>query len=490
MQTLETRRWTLFRQSAHRRLWADEASSLFVKEFLPRRWLGSGLQTSRGRREWEILNRLWERGIAVPEPLGFEEEENGASRLLLRLLPGSPLDRRRPWAPGSPPSPEWIPSFARLVRELHDLGLRDPDRHGGNFLLGRDGRIWAVDFHKARIGSPLTLRERRRALGVLWASLLAALSPQERLLFLDRYDASGARPSWKPREVALEVEASARKLRARRLARKSRQALREGTRFEKANLAGFEGFLRKGTSLDRVRETLRTLATLPAPQILKRGSRTLVLSCPGDPAWVAKVYWKRSLPSKLRCRLGWGRARRAWRRAFHLELGGGRGALTVALLEGPEADLLISEEVGSGVDFARYLAEVAAPKEREPAWVEAGALVAGIHLAGLGAWDLRPENLLLRAEEGRPVLYLIDFDGLGPLPSVARRPGDLGRILASFPRIPEPEFRAFLESYLVRTGPRPSPQALESFRLAVCRAAQAVRRRWQRQGKAPGGPPA
>ena len=129
------------------RLGNGGAGDLLVKHFRgglerhrQRETLKRRLGLSPVRREWRMLQRLWQRGLAIPRPLGRARLANGGELLVLEYLPGRSLEAALSASPAQ--QREMLALLGRRVRDLHEAGLVHRDLHIGNALVGSGLARW------------------------------------------------------------------------------------------------------------------------------------------------------------------------------------------------------------------------------------------------------------------------------------------------------------------------------------------------------------
>lgn len=117
-----------------------------------RRVLRNGfLFHNRPLRELRVHAYLYERGLAVPEPLGAAWQRWGpafAGALATREIAGRSLLDYLAAAPRYPE--DTLRRVGGLIREMHDLGAWHADLQVANVLVGLD-RLYLIDFDKARV---------------------------------------------------------------------------------------------------------------------------------------------------------------------------------------------------------------------------------------------------------------------------------------------------------------------------------------------------
>lgn len=109
-------------------------------------WLGAA--RVRALAEVRTLAHLRDAGVRVPEPLGAAYWRSGPhyrNAILVARIEGaralaSQLDQADPQA------------VARAVAAMHAAGVRHADLNAYNILFDDRGRVWLIDFDRARIG--------------------------------------------------------------------------------------------------------------------------------------------------------------------------------------------------------------------------------------------------------------------------------------------------------------------------------------------------
>lgn len=204
--------------------------AVVAKRFRHPRLLARLRDRRRARNEYRWLCDLSSRGVAVPRPLGLERSERGwvvrmewiEGAVDLRSL----LDGAAPWWP----PPRVGRALGRLLAELHTAGIDHPDLHPGNVLVRPDGRVWAIDFHRARRGTP-TAALLERDLVALESALRERAGPLLRLQAFAAWrrhlPAPLARALPASRELAARVARDARLHRRSEAERLARRWLRE-----------------------------------------------------------------------------------------------------------------------------------------------------------------------------------------------------------------------------------------------------------------------
>jgi len=105
----------------------------------------TGAQRTRGFAEFELLQYLYESGLAVPRPLAaayWRTSWTYRAALLTERLPSvRPL-----WECYSDIDHE---SVARAIFEMHEAGVWHADLNATNILVDHNGKVWLIDFDKS-----------------------------------------------------------------------------------------------------------------------------------------------------------------------------------------------------------------------------------------------------------------------------------------------------------------------------------------------------
>jgi hypothetical protein len=208
------------------------------------------LRAAKSRRELAIASALQRRGIDTPVPIAAGEARDGSwlrsCYLLVPFIPES-SDFEQLQARENDPRRERAERFTalgRLVRRLHDAGLRQDDMAPNNFLLrsGSPESPLPIDFERARMRRRIGTRTRSRMLAQL-DGRLAGASASDRMRFLLAYsnaDRRSARRWWRRLVRASATQA------AREYARLLRNAGVEGRRVERVQWGGWSGWASRG----------------------------------------------------------------------------------------------------------------------------------------------------------------------------------------------------------------------------------------------------
>lgn len=141
----------------------------YLRGGLPRhlsrdRYLWTGAERTRSFREFRLLLDLHRRGLPVPEPVAARYRRAGLGYravLLTRLIPGA-RTLAQALAEQADPGAQLTP-VADAIADLHRAGVWHADLNAANVLVDADGRVWLVDFDRARAG----MRDAERLAGNL-----------------------------------------------------------------------------------------------------------------------------------------------------------------------------------------------------------------------------------------------------------------------------------------------------------------------------------
>lgn len=127
----------------------------FVSRFVFDRYLWTGLERTRAFREWRLLRRLSDAGLAVPNPVAARVRRAGPVYRADILTVYIPDTRKLSAFIAERRVPEdcWR-RVGRLVRAVHDQGVDHPDLTAHNLLVDTRGDVFLVDFDNARMRAP------------------------------------------------------------------------------------------------------------------------------------------------------------------------------------------------------------------------------------------------------------------------------------------------------------------------------------------------
>lgn len=128
------------------------------------RYLWTGEDRTRPFTEWRILQKLANRGMPVPRPAIARYRRRGptyTADIITLRVPG--IRSLSAWlAEGERGPVNWRSIGAGLWR-FHDAGVNHADLNAHNVQLDSSGRLWLLDFDKARIMQPGPWRQRNLA---------------------------------------------------------------------------------------------------------------------------------------------------------------------------------------------------------------------------------------------------------------------------------------------------------------------------------------
>jgi tRNA A-37 threonylcarbamoyl transferase component Bud32 len=387
------------------------------------------VRQARGSAEARHLDAARNLGLPVVEPLahGFAlEAGRRRSFVATRTASGAPFD----FATATPAA---LAATGRLLRRVHDLGVKLLDLHPGNLLIAADDTPILLDLTSMAHGGEPGLRERARALAFFCHELDGgALDPQATAL-LAGYLAAGPMAGSLPDELVLATRrwrAAALPAFGRRAGRPCKQT---ATTPRRRGMPRWFWHLVDDTPERRAACEQFAAAPPAASKAGRRGAVWLV----GDLAVKQREAAK---------------ARRLFQAAYWLLFAGVPAPAPVALrLHG-----------GLGLVFARRIGSMTLADELQRGTLGAMALAATarqlgdsvgrLHAHGLGNRDLKLDNLVRDPASG--LVAMVDLDGVRRRSAreTRGRGADLGRLLAAFRGAGGPggtaTVRTFLRGYL------------------------------------------
>ncbi len=395
----------------------------FIKRYrhsaVPVRPLKFFLKPSQAQQEWRLAAKLEAlpipivRHVALGERWGFGLQE---SILITEGFDGMTLEE----TPGAD-----LRAVLAFVEHLHEHGVLQEDLHSGNILISAAGEMRLVDLHGTKVLAALTPGQRDRNLARLRLSL--------------------------PLPVPPEVMQLSEVMRHDFLDERSRRCLRHNRDFAPRKAGSLQWQVRTALLTPAAEAVLNDpdlwLARLP--KLIKDGRTSTVGLAEG---LVLKRFNFRKLINLGKDLLRPSRARRAFRKAYHLELAGILTPRCIAAADRHSLGFLmrsylLMEEIPGATDLKAYLRRGTAP---EPAVIRATAeLLARLHHEGFSHRDLKESNLVLDA---RGKLYLIDLDGMDYLGCVSEAQANedlerLARGVAAFPQVTRTHRERFLRTY-------------------------------------------
>lgn len=195
------------------------------------------------RREHEVQTRLFEAGLAVAQPLGFERGA-GFVELSMRRIAGarSLAELMQAGVDLAPAKREQLAvALGRLLAHAHSLGLEHADLHEKNLLVGADGRPCLIDFHGSRLRAKPSPRVALRDLIQMAAATRERVSArlrQRALIAWWQAVDERARPARELRGLASSIEQAARERRRAVLLRSQRRWLRDSSATKRIEIDG------------------------------------------------------------------------------------------------------------------------------------------------------------------------------------------------------------------------------------------------------------
>jgi tRNA A-37 threonylcarbamoyl transferase component Bud32 len=337
-------------------------------------------KASQARQEWRLAQGLTARGIPIVRHVALGERWSATglqeSILITEEFPGVPANEAPAAVYGG---------LIEFIARLADAGVVQHDLHAANLLV-RDEPIEVrlVDLHGTVLVSPDSRFDRE--------------GNRDRMLALLRVSV--------PIPVSKEVEWFSRTLRRDALRRRSRRCLKSNRDFSPKRFGSWKWHVRTASVTDEVEKLLCDPdAFIERARLLKDGRSATVAAAPG---LVLKRYNFKKPFNLLKDLLRGSRARRGFRKAYHLELCGIATPRVIAAADRrlcglPVRSYVLMEEIPGAVHAGQWSCD-----ERRAARA-LGELVARLHDDDFTHRDLKETNILF-ASAATP--YLIDLDGL------------------------------------------------------------------------------
>jgi len=445
------------KQNPVRTVWRvprPDGSAVYLKRFRVSAFPGALkylFVPSRAKAEWEASRALRAAGVPAAVVIAFRETRAAGllagAACVVEEFPDAmelvPWMHRR-WGREGPFTAEQaaarralLERLGRVLRQVHDAGLRHPDLHGGNLLLAREGEppeMRLIDLHTVRPGTP----DREGDLATLLHSLLTATSAEERATVAAAYDPAMRVPE--ARLAAMEERRVASRTSAAKL-------FRPTGRFGVGTSGDLRMVFLRAWGKEPFAAALRAHASAKEP--IKRGGRSTVtrveVEGPEGPVrLVVKETKVRGALDLLKNALRRPRGLQSW------AAGNGLWFRDVPCAE-PRAcavrgawplrreSFLVMEDVaadGERFDLRSlrlwgHAGPLAGKKEEAE---RLGRFVGSLHARGIYHGDLKAVNVFVRPKHGRDSFCLVDYDrvafGAGPVPE-RRRWKNLAQLGAS-----------------------------------------------------------
>jgi len=408
----------------------------YVKRYrhdaIPFRRFKYAVRATQARGEWELAHELDRRLVPAVRHLALGERVSflgvRESILVTEGFAGQPLGQ----APGVDPA-----VVLRFVERMHEAGVVQEDLHPGNLLVRLDPlEICLVDLRGIRLTDSVSPAERARNLARLCVSF--------------------------PLPVSDAVRHESARLRRGLLFKRSRRCLRRNGEFAPVWFGCLRWWVRRPLPDGETTRILENPDQFLAEraELLKRGRSTSVGRSNG---LVLKRHNLHKAGNVLKDLFRASKARRSYRKAYHLELLGIPTARVIATADRRAAGLLLrSYFLMHEVPGARQLGAILAMNgrvDRRLVW-EAGELIGRLHDEGLSHRDLKETNLVA---DDRGRLHLLDLNGLQFLDVVPdrRAAADLARLargIDRFPSVQAGDRAAFLRRYCRARARRTVPR--------------------------------
>jgi len=415
-------------------------STLIVKRHVVRSFgetLKFTFSKSRAKEEWNILHALKSCGIPCPEPIAIGEKHKGGlffgACLVIgfvdvkELLPGA-LKLSKPQEGRQ----DLLDKLGALVRTIHDNGFDHHDLHSGNFLIVKDEKgsssPFPIDFHDVSLKENLSLSNRVAGVAKLCFSMESYTNEDDRVRLIKAYLCAGQ--SISAFEPFLEkITAMAARLKRRRILSRSRRCMLNSSVFIKEKADGRLFFRQRVFDRSIARKAIdlhKTALKEKSSYVFKNHPKTAVtrVDLPGiDLKVCVKEFKGRGILISIYRRFFGSKARRAWRNANGLRVRGIDTPDPMACVEQRRFGLLlvnsylICEYYENSCPLDHYLRD-----DEKRAFIlnnheargdlidRSAALLKALHEMGAKHRDLSLKNWLVRINEGRWRITLVDVD--------------------------------------------------------------------------------
>ena len=413
----------------------DVAGGLLVKHYRvqSKDALRAMVTPGRAEREYRAMEALCSLDLPTVQPLGYADHRKGLwlqeAWFIGRLVANAQtvaqvleVGEKDPWGLAL--------QAAAVVAKLHEHRVLHRDLHAGNLLLDPDGRLLIIDLHSMWRVPRLTRSMRMGNLAHLLHSMRAWMDLDEAPRFIAEY----ARVRGEPVDQVLpQVRRALEAFQKDYVRGRSARCMRNSSEFiGEACVEGRVHRLRR-YSLEHLRADLehhRQAALEGGPALLSHAPRCRVtLRRDAEGGRVVKEYVDRSSSASWRGRLGFGKARSAWKASRRCRVVGVPTPVALALIEAPDGSAhTVTEAVPGAVPLDVFAEQLESDREvslrHAVAW-EVGHVVGLLSRAGLRHDDMSTKNLLigegtaastgdLRTDPppGMPSVQLIDLDNM------------------------------------------------------------------------------
>jgi len=394
--------------------------AFYVKRYrndaVPLRGAKFFFKPSHSRREWHLALEIQRRGVPLVRHLAYGERW-AVTGLCESLLITEAFDGQSLLEFPDRGASETQAALGRLVRQMHNRGVVQFDLAPNILVRARPLELRRVDVHHAQVKDALSDEERLDNLA--WLNSLLPLGEA----FFTAY-------GWRGEQVRRTLQRSVEVRRAF-LRRRARRCLKRNAEFAPRDIGG----LRWQVRLPRLSPVVETVLREPdhflatRAEILKPG-RSSTVGKADD--LVLKRYNLRKFENLFKDLFRPSKARRAFHKAYHLELVGVSTARPIATadrrwLRWLGRSYFLMEEIPGAKDLGQWHGDTA------PAIHRVAELVARLHNEGFRHRDLKETNLVFDREQR---VFLLDLEGL-EFPGVVsptRAGADLARLLRGMER--------------------------------------------------------
>ena len=126
-----------------------------IARLSPDQYVWTGLRRTRAWREWQLLARMLEMGLPVPQPVAVQVVRHGmlySADIMTRRINQS-ITLADELTHHALSSRTWQ-ELGKVIRRFHRQGVWHADLNANNVLIDSEDRIYMIDFDRGRLRQP------------------------------------------------------------------------------------------------------------------------------------------------------------------------------------------------------------------------------------------------------------------------------------------------------------------------------------------------